>query len=410
MPAQMPIGGRERSRLWRRAFLTVCDVVVDAVFGAGLSRPVEGEARATLESVEARRLATVAVDVPSGLNGDTGAVLGYAVGADVTVTFYRRKPGHLLYPGRGLCGRVRVADIGTPESVLDDIAPRRFENAPSVWLERFPRPGPLGHKYSRGHALIAGGRELTGAARLAAYAALRAGAGLVSIAAHPDALGVYRAGRPSIMVREAADTGAFADTLKDDRIRAVVVGPGNGVDAGTRGKTLAALSSNAACVIDADAITAFADDTESLFAAIRKHCADTVLTPHEGEFARLFKGHADVDELGRLAAAQEAARISGAVVVLKGPDSIVASPDGRTAINTNAPPELATAGSGDVLAGFISGLLAQGLDGFDAAAAAVWLHGAAATEFDPGLIAEDIADSLPPVLRRMREVAESAGG
>jgi len=379
-------------------------VVIDAMFGAGLARPLDGVALEVVNRLNETDLPCVAVDVPSGVNGDTGRVAGAAPRADVTVTFYRRKPGHLLYPGRGLCGRGRVADIGTPGKVLESISPDQWENGPALWRNEFPRPDPEGHKYARGHALVSGGRELTGAARLAAHAALRAGAGLVSIAAHPDALGIYRAGRPSLMVREILDAPAFADTLADPRMRACLVGPGNGVTEETAARALAGIASGAGCVIDADAIMVFASDPDRLFAAIAAGEGDVVLTPHDGEFARLFSAHTDAERDGKLEAARMAARVSGAVVVLKGADTVVAAPDGRAAINANAPPDLATAGSGDVLAGFITGLLAQGMSGFDAAAAGVWLHGAAAAHFGPGLIAEDIADALPPVLRELREI------
>ncbi len=379
-------------------------VVIDAMFGAGLARPLDGIALDVVNCLNASDLPCVAVDVPSGVNGDTGQVAGSAPRANVTVTFYRRKPGHLLYPGRGLCGRVRVADIGTPERVLESISPAQWENSPVLWRAAFPRPDPQGHKYARGHALVSGGRELTGAARLAAHAALRAGAGLVSIAAHRDALDVYRAGRPALMVREVTDALAFGDALADPRMRACLVGPGNGVTEETASRALAGIASGGGCVIDADAITVFAGDPDRLFAAIAAGKRDVVLTPHDGEFARLFSTHTDAERDGKLEAARTAALVSGAVVVFKGADTVVAAPDGRAAIGSNAPPELATAGSGDVLAGFITGLLAQGMSCFDAAAAGVWLHGAAAAHFGPGLIAEDIADALPPVLRDLRGI------
>lgn len=378
------------------------DVVLDALFGAGLTRDLEGDVRKIVEEINRRRMACLSVDVPSGVDGDTGQVRGAALQAALTVTFFRRKPGHLLYPGRGLCGEVRVADIGIPESVLDDISPQQFANDPTLWGTCFPVPAAASHKYTRGHALIAGGRELTGAARLAAYAALRVGAGLSSIASHPDALSIYRTGRPSIMVREAVDADAFGTLLEDRRIGSVLVGPGNGVSEATRAHTHAALDSHAACVLDADALSAFADSSAGLFAAIGKRGPATVLTPHEGEFARLFGSDSETEESGRPARAREAARLSGAVVILKGPDTVIAAPDGRLAINSNAPPDLATAGSGDVLAGLVLGLLAQGMDAFEAACAAVWLHGEAATRFGAGLIAEDIADALPPVLQALR--------
>jgi hydroxyethylthiazole kinase-like uncharacterized protein yjeF len=384
------------------AVLDGADIVLDALFGAGLTREVDGVAREVIEAINEQGIACVSVDVPSGVDGDTGKVRGVAPQAALTVTFFGRKPGHLLYPGRRLCGEVRVADIGIPDAVLDEISPRQSVNDPELWGRRFPFPTADGHKYTRGHAVVAGGRELTGAAQLAAYAALRVGAGLASIASHPDALAIYRAGRPSIMVRETADASAFGSLLQDRRIGSVLVGPGNGVTEDTRAHTHAALSSRAACVLDADALSAFARAPGELFSAIGKRGPAIVLTPHEGEFSRLFGPASESIQGGRLERVRAAAWLSGAVVVLKGPDTVIAAPDGRLAINSNAPPDLATAGSGDVLAGLVLGLLAQRMEVFEAACAAVWLHGEAANRFGAGLIAEDIADALPPVLQTLR--------
>lgn len=379
------------------ALLGEADVVIDALFGAGLSRDLDGVPRTIVEQLNALSMACVAVDVPSGVQGDTGQVLGLAPQAEITVTFFRRKPAHLLYPGRALCGEVYVADIGIPEAVLEGIAPRQWENSPALWGADFPVLSIASHKYTRGHAVVAGGRDLTGAARLASHAALRTGAGLVSIASPPDALAIYRSDRPSVMVREVPDLAAFAAMLEDTRIRAVLVGPGSGVSDETRDNCLAALGAQAACVIDADGISVFADNPRRLFAAISDNESGVVLTPHDGEFARLF----DDSESDRLGNARDAAQLSGAVVILKGADTVIAAPDGRAAINTNAPPELGTAGSGDVLGGIVLGLLAQGMEPFEAAAAGVWLHGACGAAFGAGLIADDIADMLPKVLEQL---------
>lgn len=378
------------------------EIVIDALFGAGLARELEELPRLMIEQINARGIACLAVDVPSGVHGDTGRVLGVAPEADLTVTFFRRKPGHLLYPGRARCGEVQVADIGIPENVLQDILPVQFENTPRLWGGSFPVLSATSHKYTRGHGVVAGGRELTGAARLAAYAALRAGAGLVSIASPPEAFNVYRAGRPSIMVREVVDTDAFSDMLEDPRIRSVLVGPGNGVTDETRARVLATLAAHKVCVIDADAISVFSDNPARLFDAIAQSESGVVLTPHEGEFARLFTVGQDED--GRLEIARVAADQSGAVIVFKGPDTVVAAPGGRVAINTNAPPELATAGSGDVLAGIILGLLAQGMGPFEASCAGVWLHGESGAKFGPGLIADDIGDGLPLALQHLHRI------
>ena len=377
------------------AVLDDAELVVDGLFGAGLTRPLDGVPRAVVEAIAARRLPCVAVDVPSGVHGDTGAVMGAAAPAALTVTFFRRKPGHLLLPGRTLCGEVVVADIGIAESVLDGIGPTCHVNAPSWWLTRYPWPAPGDHKYSRGHAVVAGGGvETTGAARLAARAALRVGAGLVTVATPPDALPIYATTLEAVMTRVTADADAFAELIADPRKNAVLLGPGGGVTEETRTKTLAALSAGKACVLDADALTVFKDEPDELFTAITSPC---LLTPHDGEFGRLFDAAGD-----KLTRARAAAEASGAALLVKGADTVIAAPDGRAAINDNAPPELATAGAGDVLAGLALGLMAQGMGAFDAGCAAAWLHGACATHVGPGLIAEDLSEALPAVLAALK--------
>jgi hydroxyethylthiazole kinase-like uncharacterized protein yjeF len=380
------------------------EIVVDALFGAGLDRPVEGLPRAMIEAMRKAGRPVIAVDLPSGINGTTGAVMGAAVKATHTVTFFRRKPGHLLLPGRIHCGPVTVADIGIPASALDAIRPATFANVPALWSDSFPVPTVEGHKYARGHAVIvSGGHSTTGAARLAARGALRAGAGLVTIASPNDALAVNAASSLAVMVRPVDGPLELAGFLADTRRNAVVLGPGGGVGPAMREKVRAALASDAAVVLDADALTSFADEPVALFSAIAKRAGrGVVLTPHEGEFSRLFSRITIEPELrSKLERARAASKLSGAIVLLKGPDTVVAAPDGRSAIADNAPPYLATAGSGDVLAGMIAGLLAQRMPPFEAASAAVWLHGEAATEFGPGLISEDLPDALPAVYRRL---------
>lgn len=492
-------------------------LVIDALFGAGLTRPLEGAAAALVAAINAGPAAVLSVDLPSGL-GDDGAPAGPCVEADATVTFFRLKPAHLLYPGRALCGPVTLADIGVPETVLAAIAPGAWENGPALWSAALPRPGRDAHKYRRGHALVVSGPATrTGAARLAAGAALRL-AGLVTLASPTEALAVNAAHLTAVMLRAADGADGLATLLEDRRFTAACLGPGlaappdgapaahpdrtmpapgqNAALAATsahsliadlganpatpvpaaaptpaeapapghiagaganaaapaadptaapalgaiggagdasipgavadplpasnpsptsnpspgpvagpgaspaapsfgtappeRAAVLAALAAHPALVLDADALTAFAGDPETLFAAIRTRAAPVVLTPHDGEFARLFPDIAG----SRLARARAAAALSGATVVLKGADTVIAAADGRAAINANAPPWLATAGSGDVLAGVATGLLAQGAPGFEAAAAAVWLHGAAGTAAGPGLTAEDLAPAL----------------
>jgi NAD(P)H-hydrate epimerase len=364
-------------------------LVVDALFGAGLNRPLEGSARDVVLALD--DLPVVAIDVPSGVSGDTGRALGDAVvQAALTVTFFRKKPGHLLLPGRMLCGETIVAFIGIPDEVA---RANLFENTPGLW--RFPWPKLDAHKYARGHCVVVSGpAHATGAARLAARGSLRIGAGLVSVASPPDAVAVNAAHLTAIMIKPFDGAAGLAGLLADRRLNAVVLGPGLGTGGETREMVAAVLASGAATVLDADALTAFRDDPDALFARLHERC---VLTPHAGEFERLFPGLLD-DSASKLEAARAAAAQCGAVVLFKGPDTVIAAPDGRAAINTNAPPALATAGAGDVLAGFIGGLLAQGMTAFDAACAGAWLHGDAAARFGPGLIAEDLPEILPESL------------
>jgi hydroxyethylthiazole kinase-like uncharacterized protein yjeF len=376
-------------------------VIIDALFGAGLDRPITGAALAAVEAMNGAGCPVVAVDLASGINGTTGAVMGAAVRASESITFFRKKPGHLLLPGRIYCGRVRVAEIGIKASVLAEINPRTFENSPALWRGLFPVPDVAGHKYRRGHAVVvSGGASHTGAARLAAMAALRAGAGLVTIASPRDALAINATAELAVMVRPVDDAPELEMLLADRRFNAVAIGPGGGVGVATRELVLAVLGGDRAAVIDADGLTSFAQDgiRDALFAALAAN-GRAVLTPHAGEFHRLFGGV--VGSSGaKTDIARAAARKSGAIVVFKGPDTVIAGPDGRAAINANAPPWLATAGTGDVLAGLIAGLLAEGMPPFEAACAGVWIHGEAADIAGPGMISEDLAPLVPEVYAR----------
>jgi NAD(P)H-hydrate epimerase len=381
------------------SLLEGAEVAIDALFGAGLARKLEGAAAATVAALNRAPLAVVAVDVPSGIDGTSGEVLGEgegggAVDADITVTFFRRKPGHLLLPGRRHCGDVVLADIGINEWVLDGIGPSIFANAPGLWADAYPWPSLAGHKYDRGHAVVVSGpANATGASRLAARGALRAGAGLVTLASPPDAFAINAAQLTAVMIAEFDGANGLTEIMADERMNACLIGPGAGLGEGTRNSVAALLSSQAAVTLDADALTSFADQPDALFSAIKARSADVILTPHEGEFARLF-GHIEGSKAER---ARQAALRSGATIILKGSDSVIS--DGtRCAINENAPPWLATAGAGDVLAGMATGYLAQGMDAFEAAAAATWFHAAAAEHVGPGLIAEDLSEALPAVL------------
>lgn len=378
------------------AFIEGKGLIVDAMFGAGLTRALDGQAammvRAVRRAVDSGTAEVVAVDVPSGISGDSGAVLGELhLQAKLTVTFFRPKVGHLLLPGRAAAGEVVVADIGIPDAVLEKLGVTCFRNGPEIWKERFPLKTAEQHKYSAGHALVAGGGEMTGAARLAARAALRIGAGLVSIAAPRPALQTYALSSASFITLPSDSAEELDNILRDPRKNAVLIGPGFGVTEQLKSLVPVILRRQRATVLDADALSVFSPEPEKLFKAMT---SSAVLTPHDGEFKQLFP------DIGgdRLARARAAAARSGAVVVLKGSDTVVAAPDGRAVINDNAPPHLATAGSGDVLAGMILGLLAQGMTPFDAAAAAVWIHGALGTHLGVGLISEDLPEALPAVL------------
>jgi ADP-dependent NAD(P)H-hydrate dehydratase / NAD(P)H-hydrate epimerase len=379
-------------------------LIIDALFGAGLSRQVGGEAFDVIEAINATGVPVLAVDLPSGVNGTSGAVMGTAVRAVETVTFFRKKPAHLLLPGRLQCGRVRVADIGIDARVLDEIRPQTFENTPQLWRRSFPVPRVDGHKYARGHVLaLSGEMASTGAARMAARGALRAGAGLVTLASPRDALAINAAALTAVMVRAVDNPIQFAELFNDKRFNACVIGPGAGIGLRTTQFVHAAISARRHLVLDADALTSFADAPERLFESIKSlPDPQIVLTPHEGEFPRLFSDISNKNPgRSKLDRVRAAAERSGAVVLLKGPDTTVASPDGRATVAVNAPPWLATAGAGDVLAGIIAGLMAQGVPSFEAASMGVWMHGEAAREAGPGLIAEDLPEVMPAVTRHI---------
>ncbi|MDX8478666.1 NAD(P)H-hydrate dehydratase [Mesorhizobium sp. VK24D] len=389
-------------------------LVVAALYGAGLSKPLSGDAARAVQAVTDLGLPVVAIDLPSGVSGESGAILGCAFRAAITVTFARKKPGHLLLPGREMCGEIVLADIGIGDAIIARIVPQTFENGPALWRAVFPAPAVDAHKYRRGHTnVFSGGPSATGAARLSALAAARSGAGAVTVLSPANAMQVNAAHLTSIMLRKVdavADLGAL---LTDRRPSSFVLGPGFGVGEKARDFALALLGAGQGqdagiegLVLDADGISSFRDEPETLFQAARTPGAPAlVMTPHEGEFGRLSPDIADDKALSKLAKARAAAQRANAVIVYKGADSVIAAPDGRAAINGNGAPWLATAGSGDVLAGIIAGLLAQGMPAFEAACAAVWIHAEAGSRFGPGLIAEDLPQAMLPVLRELMERA-----
>ena len=368
--------------------ISKAELIIDALYGAGLSHdfPIDLAYRINNAGVP-----IISVDVPSGLDGLTGRPRGACVKADLTITFFRKKPGHVLMPGRELCGEVVVADIGIPETVLTEIVPRLWENT----KPNLPTFDANTHKYKRGHAVIvSGGKFNTGAARLAAQAALKIGAGLATLTGSEEELAVHANHVTAVMLAQTDNPMALGMLLNDKRKNAVCVGPAAGVGSETCAKVRAVLASGAATVLDADALTSFAQNPDELFQAIAERPEHPVIiTPHEGEFSRLFNDLMNVSE-AKHERAITAANRSGAIVILKGADTVIASPDGRVVINTNAPPSLATAGSGDVLAGLATGLLAQGMPAFEAACAAVWIHSDAANRHGPGLTAETLLASI----------------
>jgi hydroxyethylthiazole kinase-like uncharacterized protein yjeF len=388
------------------AALDGVEVLVDALFGSGLTRPLSRDHVAFFKAAERRNLIVAALDLPSGLGGDRSVPLGYAPHVALTITFHRRKRAHVLEPARSFCGEVIVLDIGL-EAVGEDAL---YENLPSLWRHAFPTPAVDAFKSRRGHLMVMSGGPLqTGAARLAARAGLRAGAGLVTLLCSPQAALVNAAHLEAVMLTAFEDAAALASAAAGADV--AVIGPAAGVGVATREHLVALRQAGAALVVDADALTSFRDDPQTLFSHLGP---DDVLTPHAGEFERIFPGLLK-DAPERVAAVREAARRSGAVVLLKGPDTTIAAPDGRCAVNVNGSPWLATAGSGDVLAGVIGGFLAQATPAFEAACAGVFVHAAAGGAFGPGLIAEDLPNALPAALRQVLAMgnpgpAEPLGG
>jgi hydroxyethylthiazole kinase-like uncharacterized protein yjeF len=381
-------------------------VVIDALFGAGLDRPLDEAAASVARQVAAIAAPVIAVDMPSGVSGLSGVVLGAAFKANMTVTFVRKKPGHLLEPGRSFCGEVLVADIGLPDSVVAELAVRATENGPQAWRQYLPILSKETHKYARGHVAVrSGGLSSTGAARLSALASARIGAGAVTMLSPDAALAVNAAHLTSIMLRRADNDDDVVRFLEERSPAAFIYGPGLGVgeQVGDVVDLLGRLSgSDMTIVLDADAITALSAACERFFPIMRDAASlRGVLTPHHGEFGRLFPDLAIDASLSKLERARLAASRSACVVIYKGPDTVIAAPDGRAAINSNGTPLLATAGSGDVLAGLVAGLCAQRMPTFEAACAAVWIHAQAAHEFGPGLVAEDLLGMVPAVLRRL---------
>ncbi|MEM8813399.1 MAG: NAD(P)H-hydrate dehydratase [Pseudomonadota bacterium] len=407
VPAE-PMGDGAATAEWHQA-VRVAGCIVDALFGAGLSKPITGPLAAIIEEVNASEAEILSVDLPSGVRGVDGRTEGAAIRANRTVTFFRKKPGHCLLPGMGLCGLVRVADIGIPDWVLTSIGPTIVENRPAFWLKHWAPPEPAGHKYTRGHCFaLSGPLSQTGAIRLAARAALRSGAGLVTILAPASAMMVHAAHATAVMTKGYRQLEDLETVLADERITSIVVGPGLGLDPTrvefNRTQVRTVLETKAHVVLDADALTLFADDPTALLSAISNRKARTFLTPHEGEFRRLFPDLPEADAASKLDRVRAAAEASGGIILLKGADTVIGEPGGRAVISHAGSPWLATAGSGDVLAGILAGLMARygpnadPVPALETAALAAHLHNEAARHAGPGLIAEDLVEGIRPAV------------
>ncbi len=381
------------------------DVVIDALFGAGLSRDLPENVQQVITQVNEASLPVLAVDLPSGICGLTGRSRGVAFRADCSVTFMARKPGHLLLPGRSLCGDVEVFDIGIPARIVLAAAGRIQENRIELWRRFLPFSGADSHKYKRGHlGVFSGPAASTGAARLSALSGLKTGAGLVTVASPENAMAINANHLTAIMLRQVGGSDDLNAWLETAKLSAFVLGPAFGI--GERARDFSLALRNHPLVLDADGITSFRDDPQTLFDAFSSGEPHLIMTPHEGEFGRLFPDLAADPNLGKVEKAQKAAERAHAVIVYKGADTVIAAPDGRANINSNGPASLATAGSGDVLAGMIGALLAQGMPAFEAACAGVYLHAEAAHLAGPGSTAEDLAAQAG---RAMANLADPIG-
>ncbi|MEP3419814.1 MAG: NAD(P)H-hydrate dehydratase [Lentilitoribacter sp.] len=380
--------------------LEVYDLIVDGIFGAGLKREVKGDFADIIHAINASATDVLAIDLPSGINGQTGQVSGCAIKAQATATFFRYKPGHVLFPGRELSGKVYLGQFGITQKVLGQISPRLNLNTPALWQDHYPILKATGHKYSRGHALsVSGGLDKSGAARLMAKAALRMGAGLVTIACPSETMSAHAARTDAIMLTKMDNEDELSNILDDKRINAVCVGPGLDPNEQTRSFVKIILNTDKSVVLDAGALSAFSDKPSTLCGLIRTRSSPTILTPHDGEFERLFPELISTqDKVKRTKVASET---SSATVVLKGPDTVIAKSSDNAAITNNAPPWLATAGSGDVLCGLIAALLAQGMPEFEAACTGVWFHGEAGTQAGPGIISSELEKALKTVIENV---------
>lgn len=383
-------------RFWEE-HLAKADLVIDALFGTGLSRPIEGNVFRLIEAVNKSSAKVIAIDIPSGIDANTGGLLGIAMNATMTVTFEAKKPGHILQPGKAYVGELQVVGIDIPTDVMASFTPSILRNTPMVWGKHLPIRPEASHKYHAGHLVVRGGEVLQGAAKLVSLSGLRVGAGLVTIAVPSKALPQYCASNLSVMQKPVDTVEEWNQFVSDPRVTAMVIGPGNGVGELTKQLVFASCRLGKSLVLDADGLTSVGGDIDSLTQLTHDH---VVITPHEGEWERCFarKLNSQDDKVTR---ARATASLLKGVVVLKGNDTVIASHDGRIVINDHTTSLLATAGTGDVLSGLIAGLMAAGMKPFEAACAAVWIHGDLALRTGIGMISEDLPDTIPEVLQSL---------
>ncbi|MDX1950377.1 MAG: NAD(P)H-hydrate dehydratase [Rickettsiales bacterium] len=385
-------------------YLEQADLIIDAIFGIGLKRDITGDIAEIIEKInyaknsQKNKFLVFSLDVPSGVCSNTGEVRNIAIQADYTISYQTPKIGCYLLPAKNYVGKIEVADIGIPDEAFSEIYNPYFINSTDLWLDKFPFPKLESHKYHKGHIVIDGGEEdFTGASRMASIASMRVGAGLATICADEKSLPIYATSMLSVMVKRLKEIEDLEKYIKLKKVNSAVLGCGSGFDILAPLRVYHCLEEKLACVIDADVFSIFQEKPKEFIKALKKN-KKSVLTPHEGEFKRVF--NVDGSKIER---ASKAAKLCDNVIVLKGNDTIIASPDGRIAVNNNAPTWLATAGSGDVLAGIIGGLLAQNMPSFEAACAGVWIHSECANILGQGLISEDLIDAIPLVLQSLSQ-------
>ena len=371
-------------------------LIVDAIFGIGLSRNIKGKLKEIFDQINKSNNCVVSVDIPSGVCSNTGEILGSAIKADFTITFHRKKIGHILGLGKKFSGKIKVVDIGFSQKKMNT---QCLKNSPNLWIRYFPWKKTSDHKYSRGRAVVYGGqKEFTGAAILSAQAALKTGTGSVKIICSKNTLQIYSIKFPSVLKTEINNICQLEYFLKKEKITSILIGPGSGSNKKIKEITKLILRKVKYVVLDADALTCFREDLKSLYSLLDKN---KIITPHLGEFHKIFpKINKNLNSIDK---ALNAVKLIKSNIVLKGPTTIIASYNKKIVINNHSSSELAVIGSGDVLSGIIVSLIGQKkMNPFLAGCAATWLHGDIAKNYGKGLIAEDIVRGIPAALKRLK--------